>query len=126
VAKASKIAVADVKAFFAASPEKIFWPSELRDVCIGQRHAWKIPRGMNFSSILDLLIRNTQLKELKLKCADYPPLTRYTWGDISPVLLALSHEQANLSIPRVGAVDTRIGGELPHLVRKSRTGAKTA
>jgi hypothetical protein len=126
VAKASKIAVADVKAFFAASPEKIFWPSELRDVCIGQRHAWKIPRGMNFSSILDFLIRNTQLKELKLKCADYPPLTRYTWGDISPVLLALSTNRQTYLSHGSALWIHGLGGELPHLVRKSRTGAKTS
>jgi hypothetical protein len=87
---ASNIAVQELSSFFDTSANKVFWPSDLSDIFVRYRTAWKIPRSMKFPAFTEFLLHHTKLKELKLRCAKYSSPLRYTWGDVSPVSVALS------------------------------------
>ncbi len=85
------IAAAEIKSFFESFPTRVFWPSDLVQLCRRYKMAWRVPRRTSPAEFVEWLLENTAMTTAELRSANYPPITRYICGKgVSPVLIALS------------------------------------
>lgn len=78
--------------FFAASGQRLYWPSEISQVLSQNRAAWRLTHT-TAAEFTDFLLRRTQLREVRIAPLNHPDMgaiTRFAWGEVSPYRLALS------------------------------------
>lgn len=85
----------DVVKTFEQMPERAFSKSALLSIFEARRLDWQLPQRMRPQALLDRLLKETQMTEVKLKSSHYEDLVRYAWGaQTAPIHLALSIKRA--------------------------------
>ena len=79
-----------VASFFHASDQRVFSHRDLGTILSDHRETWNLAYGTTVNEFIDFLIQNLDLRLADLKSKDYSLPARYTWGKVSPYLLALS------------------------------------
>jgi hypothetical protein len=92
----SRLSVAKSKIidFFDASNKQIFSRSDFGDILTRERAEWRLANTTSLNDFIDFLVLNTKLKEIRLSSKTYSLPARYTWGEVSPYLLAVSLRKA--------------------------------
>ena len=80
--------------FIEAAEKRVFSRKDLGAILAEHRTEWRLAYGTTSNEFIDFLVQNTQLKEAKLDSQTYSLPARYTWGQVSPYLLALSLRKA--------------------------------
>ena len=87
----SKINVFHLTQYFANSSDRAFSLSDLESLFMDKAQEWNLPPSMNPQTFVQMLLRRTKLRELRLPSPTYSSLLRYGWrGEISPISIAIS------------------------------------
>jgi hypothetical protein len=89
-----QLAKAVITKFFDADEKHAFSRRDLSTILSQQRSNWRLAYSTTVNQFIDFLVHNTQLKETKLQSETYSLPARYTWGDASAYLVALSLRKA--------------------------------
>ena len=85
----SKINTILLEQHFETNSKRAFTFSDLESILVEYAQRWNIPRSMTPQTSVEMLVRKTKLRELRLRSSNYPTLLRYTWGNhASPVSVA--------------------------------------
>lgn len=79
-----------VNAFFQASDRQVFSRRDLGTALSHNRDTWNLALTTTLDDFIDFLVQNTELRQAELKSKEYILPARYTWGQVSPYLVALS------------------------------------
>jgi len=75
--------------YFNQHGRSIFRPRQMTQSIGENRRAWGLPKSTSVQALLQCLVRETSLREIRLGFPSRPE-TRFTWGTIPPFELALS------------------------------------
>jgi hypothetical protein len=89
-----KLATREIRNFFDLLPKQVFSRRDLSTIFSQQKTAWSLAQGTTSNEFVDFLLQHTKLQKAELKSKTYTSPVRYTWGDASPYLLALSLRKA--------------------------------
>jgi hypothetical protein len=79
-----------VTTLFEAAEKRVFSRKELGAILSQHRIEWRLPYDMTLEDFIRFLIQNTKLRDVRLQSKVYSFPPRYTWGEVSPYLLAQS------------------------------------
>ncbi len=89
-----QLAKSELTTFFDQTGKAVFSRQELKVLLSQNRTSWRLARSTTLQNLLHFLIEHTKLKEVVLRSRDYVLPARYTWGEVSLYLLALSLRKA--------------------------------
>lgn len=89
-----QLAKTELSLFLDQTGKAVFSRQDLKALLSQNRSTWRLARSTTLQNFLHFLTQHTKLKEVVLRSKDYLLSARYTWGEISPYLLALSLRKA--------------------------------
>lgn len=81
------IAKADIIKVSDQSPIVVLRQRDIGRILLEHRQFWRLARGTSLTAFIAFLLERTKLRCVRLKLP-HRPETLYTWGDVSPFLLA--------------------------------------
>ena len=86
-----KIEANEIRLFFEASHQRVFWPSDFIRILRRYGTAWNVPRRLGIDELIDWILKNTAMHLVELKSPHYDSIKRYVWGkDVAAATIALS------------------------------------
>jgi hypothetical protein len=89
-----KLETREIRSFFDLASKQVFSRRDLSIIFSQQKTNWRLAQDATSNEFVDFLLQHTKLKKAELKSKTYTSPVRYTWGDASPYLLALSLRKA--------------------------------
>src|SRR5580692_9596920 len=89
-----QLAKNELSSFFDHAGKAVFSRQDMKVLLSQNRTAWRLARSTTLQNFLQFLIEDTKLNEVVLRSKDYVLPARFTWGEVSPHLLALSLRKA--------------------------------
>jgi hypothetical protein len=87
----SKINIPLLTQYFAGNSDRAFSLSDLGSLFVDKAQEWNLPASMTQQTFVEMLLRRTKLRELRVASPSYSSLVRYGWGEnISPISVAIS------------------------------------
>src|SRR5215472_17102983 len=93
MARSSRLAIAKPVLFaeFSDAPQKIYSHAQLRSLLVQRRHAWDLATSTTSRDFLSFLTKHGDLRAHKFRSTAYRrEIVRYSWGQVSPLQLAVS------------------------------------
>lgn len=86
------LAKGQVLRFFESSDQRVFTGDDLSVILQEHRDAWRLPQRMTALKLIEFLTAEGRLRAIEIRPAtgDRGPVTRYAWGNVSPLRVALS------------------------------------
>jgi predicted transcriptional regulator of viral defense system len=89
-----QLAKTELTTLFDQTGRAVFSRQDLTALLAHNRNSLRLARSTTLQDFLHFLTRHTKLKGVVLRSKDYVLPARYTWGEVSPYLLALSFKKA--------------------------------
>lgn len=87
----SKINISLLTQYFEKNSDRAFSLSDLESFFVDKTQEWNLPPRMTQQTFVQMLLRHTKLRELRLPSPSYSSLLRYGWGEnVSPISIAIS------------------------------------
>jgi hypothetical protein len=87
----SRINFEALEADFESRQERAFSRADLLSIFRSAPLDWNLPRNIEEQVFIEMLLRRTKMREIKLVSSDYPLVVRYVWGKtVASVSVALS------------------------------------
>jgi hypothetical protein len=110
---------------FEQQPRRVFSPAQISSVFKSCPLDWNLPRSMDERRFIKMLLRRTQITQVKLASSDYPSLVRYVWGkNATPAQLALSIRPNSYCSHGSAMWIHGVGGDERHLFINSEQSVK--
>jgi hypothetical protein len=93
MARPSRLLLAkdDIFSLFSSASQKIYLKAQLADVLRERRKSWHLANHTSVANFISFLIKHGELRGCKFRSEAYKQeITRYCWGKVSPLQLALS------------------------------------
>ena len=75
---------------FEQDAKRVYLQADLNKILSQNREAWKLPQNTTSTQFIEFILDQTKLKKVTLKSEKYKSIERYTWGEVSAYLIALS------------------------------------
>lgn len=87
----SRINISLLTQYFENNSDRPFSMSDLESLFVDKAREWNLPPSMTQQTFVQMLLRRTKLRQLRLPSPNYSSLLRYGWGaNISPISIAVS------------------------------------
>jgi len=87
----SKINISLLTQYFENNSDRALSLADMESLFVDKAEEWNLPPSMTQQTFVQMLLRRTKLRELRLPSPTYSSLLRYGWGkNISPISIAVS------------------------------------
>lgn len=85
-----ELAQPQIRRYFDGSTSRVYQEFDLGKILTANRAAWHLGENVSRRDFVTFLTERLQLRKVQLQSKDYGPISRFTWGSVTPFELALS------------------------------------